>query len=383
MATRSIGGMFGTPAGLPGARFSDPRVSMAQRLMLGAADTSPVQHWSQGLGRMAQALLGVVMERKAEQDQRDASQALVKGISAQPWTNPDTGQQQGTAGGLQGAMAALGGIDKGNPYAAGMMSDLAMQQHGQDQALRMLGLQRAMDRQDADTKFGRDKELTAWKAQKDAEFRAPKYGTEVPYPPAVAEQLAAIAGAKAGAAAEAGRDPTSVALHQAQLDKLNRERVDTERQQADVAASLDRTMRTANELLNHPGREWGTGASSWTSRIPGTPAKDFAAMLESFKAQNFLPAVQQLKGMGQLSNAEGAKLEAAVGALDPAMSEEAFKASLQAIIRDLEAARSRAPGSVAPQPRGQATPDTRTGGQVGLTQAEQAELDALRKRFGR
>jgi hypothetical protein len=75
------------------------------------------------------------------------------------------------------------------------------------------------------------------------------------------------------------------------------------------------------------------GFGSWGS-LPGSPAADFSARLATVKAKIFLPAVQALRGMGALSNAEGAKLEAAAGALDPNMSEEEFKASVEQMMAD-------------------------------------------------
>jgi hypothetical protein len=55
--------------------------------------------------------------------------------------------------------------------------------------------------------------------------------------------------------------------------------------------------------------------------------------------------VSQLKGMGALSDAEGKKLTAAVGALNPAMGEQAFRASISRITKDMDAARGRLTGT--------------------------------------
>ena len=52
--------------------------------------------------------------------------------------------------------------------------------------------------------------------------------------------------------------------------------------------------------------------------------------------------VSALKGMGALSDAEGKKLTAAVGALDPKMKLSEFNAAVARIKTDLEAARQRA-----------------------------------------
>ena len=78
------------------------------------------------------------------------------------------------------------------------------------------------------------------------------------------------------------------------------------------------------------------------SIIPGTNAAGFASQLETFKAQTFIPQVAALKGMGALSDAEGKKLTAAVGALDPKMKPKEFDNQITKIKGDLEAAKQRA-----------------------------------------
>jgi hypothetical protein len=72
----------------------------------------------------------------------------------------------------------------------------------------------------------------------------------------------------------------------------------------------------------------GTMLGQMMGNVPGTENKDFRGQLESLKSQVFLPAVQQVKGMGSLSNAEGEKLTASVAALDANMSPAAFKNAL-------------------------------------------------------
>jgi len=93
--------------------------------------------------------------------------------------------------------------------------------------------------------------------------------------------------------------------------------------------SAQQALDQANKLLQHPGRLAATGASSFLSKIPGTEAKGFAANLDTFKAQTFLPMVSALKGMGALSDAEGKKIADSVGALDPSMPEAEFEQSLK------------------------------------------------------
>jgi len=120
-----------------------------------------------------------------------------------------------------------------------------------------------------------------------------------------------------------------------------------EQQKLGVVASFDSALDTLDTISKHPGKKAAVGfGGAQLSMIPGTDAAGFAAQLETFKAQTFLPQVQALKGMGALSDAEGKKLTAAVGALSQSMKQSEFDAQVGKIKRDLEAARSRVGSSM-------------------------------------
>jgi hypothetical protein len=102
-----------------------------------------------------------------------------------------------------------------------------------------------------------------------------------------------------------------------------------------ASLSSQQVLDQAEKLFKHAGRKAGTGASSWMGNIPGTEAKGFQANLETFKSQTFLPMVSALKGMGALSDAEGKKITASVGALDPQMPEKEFEESIKDTTRFL------------------------------------------------
>ena len=108
-------------------------------------------------------------------------------------------------------------------------------------------------------------------------------------------------------------------------------------------AAFDSALDTLNVIATHPGKKDVVGALSGgvMSLIPGTNAAGFASQLETFKAQTFLPQVAALKGMGALSDAEGKKLTAAVGALDAKMKQSEFDKQVTKIKADLEAAKAR------------------------------------------
>lgn len=81
-------------------------------------------------------------------------------------------------------------------------------------------------------------------------------------------------------------------------------------------------------LRSDPSRQRGTGMSSVFNAIPGTAGYDYASKVNQAKSGAFLSAIQQLRGMGALSNAEGETATKAITRLDTAMSEEAFLAAL-------------------------------------------------------
>lgn len=113
--------------------------------------------------------------------------------------------------------------------------------------------------------------------------------------------------------------------------------------QEGAVQAIDTAIDSVKELLSHPGRKSATGFTSITNRvaIPGGAASSFLSKLDTFKSQMFVPMVQQLKGMGQLSDAEGKKLTAAVGALEPSMNEKEFASSLSKILTELQNTRRR------------------------------------------
>ena len=113
----------------------------------------------------------------------------------------------------------------------------------------------------------------------------------------------------------------------------------------DVRVATQVTIDAGKRLLEHPGLAGAVGTWGLERKIPGTDAASFAAELDAFKAQNFIPAVQALRGMGHLSDQEGKKLTDAVGALEYTMAEKDFKSSLARIIARLEEALNRKPAA--------------------------------------
>jgi hypothetical protein len=154
-------------------------------------------------------------------------------------------------------------------------------------------------------------------------------------------QLAAIA-AEGKAAQNVITNSIREQTLQIRQDAANEKKVAAQRQQQGMVSSFDTALDTLDVIANHPGKKAAVGfGGAQLSMIPGTDAAGFAAQLETFKAQTFLPQVQALKGMGALSDAEGKKLTAAVGALTQSMKLEEFNSQIAKIKRDLQAARDR------------------------------------------
>ena len=113
-------------------------------------------------------------------------------------------------------------------------------------------------------------------------------------------------------------------------------------------ASFDTMLGTLNRLAKHPGLERSVGGYSAFPTMPGSDSANFQSELDTFQSQAFLPMVAQLKGMGALSDAEGKKITAAVGALNTKMSATAMRESIARITADMEAARARISGDAPP-----------------------------------
>ncbi|WP_186268990.1 hypothetical protein [Burkholderia gladioli] len=111
-------------------------------------------------------------------------------------------------------------------------------------------------------------------------------------------------------------------------------------------ATYDQALHTLDNLQKSPGLSGAVGLSSMFPTRPGSDTANFEAQLDTFRAQNFLPMVANLKGMGALSDAEGKKLTDAVGALSTKQSEQAFRASLDEIKNTLLQSRERLAGQL-------------------------------------
>lgn len=59
------------PAAMQQQYYMDPRLRLSNRLIEQGSSTAPVEHWAQGLGRLAQALAGTYIGNKADREYRE------------------------------------------------------------------------------------------------------------------------------------------------------------------------------------------------------------------------------------------------------------------------------------------------------------------------
>jgi len=81
-------------------------------------------------------------------------------------------------------------------------------------------------------------------------------------------------------------------------------------------------------IKTDPYLDRSTGMTSRFNRIPGTGGYDFQNKVEQAKSGAFLTAIQQMRGLGALSNSEGQTATAAVTRMDTATSPKAFREAL-------------------------------------------------------
>ena len=126
-----------------------------------------------------------------------------------------------------------------------------------------------------------------------------------------------------------------------QKEAATAERYDTVASQVD---SADRAIKTAQSIINSPGFTgyFGVNVNPFGSRfLPGTDASDTSAMVDTLKSQGFMSGIQQMRGMGALSDSEGRKVMDAIGSLDSGMSEKQAKKSIEGIIETFEQGKKR------------------------------------------
>jgi hypothetical protein len=116
----------------------------------------------------------------------------------------------------------------------------------------------------------------------------------------------------------------------------------------DAHANLDRLKEAATAIKNDPNLIRTVGVGSMIPTIPGSGVANVEANLEALKSQVGFGVLQAMRdasktggALGNVSNAEGARLEANLAALNPKQSHAQFMANLQKVIDYADAAKGR------------------------------------------
>lgn len=163
------------------------------------------------------------------------------------------------------------------------------------------------------------------------------------------------------------------------LDKLTQQRDEKVRAAAASAESgrgtIDNTLQTITRIGQFSDDVIDDMLGPIDSRLPTFKQKtaDLEALVDQLGSQAFLSQVGQMKGMGALTEIEGAKLQAAAGNLSKTQSKSQFKANLAEIQRLMTNARKNLATKYG-------VPDTVPDVPADLPAAD--ELDALLNQYG-
>lgn len=127
-----------------------------------------------------------------------------------------------------------------------------------------------------------------------------------------------------------------------------------------ILEDAEQRITVLDQAINHPGLPSVVGVKDYSELAPGTPARNFAVLLDQIKGQTFMQAYQSLKGGGQITEIESQKAEQALARLDTAQSEEAFLEALmdlkEVISRGVQRAKRTARGDFSIDGSGEAAP---------------------------
>lgn len=240
------------------------------------------------------------------------------------------------------------------------------------------------------------------------------------------ENTRAIA-AQADATRRAAIDARAADKEKSVSDKLAADLQKKQEAADNISASYDDIIDRATALRNNPAISRITGAYGKVPNFPGSAAADAEAQLHSLKSQAALSAIQALRAgggsLGRVTNTEFLALQNSLAPLVQDQSTEGLQHALDALAKHAREAKERiqkaAGGTSAPtalpQSAGRAMPapggnpnetpanysgpqnpypasnpadnapavEPGTAGAVQLTPQEQAELAALRARFGK
>ena len=107
-----------------------------------------------------------------------------------------------------------------------------------------------------------------------------------------------------------------------------------------IKENADYLTTKIDDLLTDPGFQYNVGVadikgvpipfgSTIAGMFPGTEATDFKALFDEIKGQQFLQGIEQLKGTGAISDAEGKAAQKAISRMSLSQSEKEFRKAAQ------------------------------------------------------
>lgn len=106
-------------------------------------------------------------------------------------------------------------------------------------------------------------------------------------------------------------------------------------------ASIDNALDTVSKIKTAPGLSGTVGLTGAVPNVPGSEASNAQALIDQLQSQSFLASIQQMKGLGALSDAEGAKLTNSIATLNTKQDEKQFRRQLDSIEQQFNSARQR------------------------------------------
>lgn len=113
-------------------------------------------------------------------------------------------------------------------------------------------------------------------------------------------------------------------------------------------AGADAALKVLDQIERHPAR---TSATGWQANVPtvkGTPVYDFENLVEQAKGGAFLTAIQQMRGLGALTEKEGTAATAAVNRMNIATSDAGFLKAVQDYREIVQQGKAKAEAFVRP-----------------------------------
>jgi len=274
---------------------------LARMLINQGMEQQPMTHWTQALGKVLMTGSGALRNDMANRDMREGQQAGNQALAAQLM-----------GGDASAAMA--------NPYSAEQAMAYQMKQNDPMRKLQMEKLQRDLAQP---TVVDQPATVKEWEY-----FNKLKPEDQARYMEMKRQQNMLNTGTQF-VDPTGRRQPITIdnAGKQAQEEIGIAQGKAAASAPSDISAA-DTALELVASIKNDPARERGTGMSSVGNIIPGTKGYDFQRKVDQASSGAFLTAIQQLRGMGALSNAEGQTATKAVTRMSTAMTEEGFLEAL-------------------------------------------------------